>query len=90
MQSKDSQAIISRFFQALYRLKEDKKIKGKKTFTTEHDINRWNFYKLEKDITRDIFQVAWLNYLVHDYGVSAQWLLTGVGNFYSKSTGAKK
>ena len=47
---------------------------------------------LEKDPSRDIFQPAWLTYLVEDYGVSAQWLLTGVGEFYKgdkKSTGSQ-
>ncbi len=35
---------------------------------------------LEKDPSRDIFQAAWLTYLVNDYGVSATWLLTGRGD----------
>lgn len=82
MQTADSQKIVGRFFEALQRLKNDKKIRGKQTFTRAHGINRWNMLTLEKDHSRDIFQAAWLAYLVEDYGVSAQWLLTGVGDFY--------
>ena len=82
MQTEDSQKIVGRFFEALHRLKEDRKIRGKQTFTRAHGINRWNMLTLEKDHSRDIFQAAWLAYLVEDYGVSAQWLLTGVGDFY--------
>ena len=84
MQTADSQRIVRRFFEALQRLKTDRKIRGKQTFTREHEINRWNMNTLEKDPSRDIFQAAWLAYLVEDYGVSAQWLLTGRGNFYKE------
>lgn len=84
MQTKDSQAIIRRFFEALYRLKDEKVIRGKQTFTREHDINRWNMNTQEKEPKRDMFQVAWLKYLIDDYNVSARWLLTGQGSFYSK------
>ena len=79
MQTEDSQKIVSRFFQALYYLKSEKIIRGKQTFTNRHGINRWNMNTLEKDMSRDIFQPAWLSYLVDDYGVSAEWLLTGKG-----------
>ena len=92
MQTADSQIIVLRFFEALRRLKADKRIRGKQTFTRAHGINRWNMLTLEKDPSRDIFQPAWLTYLVEDYGVSAQWLLTGVGEFYKgdkKSTGSQ-
>lgn len=82
MQTTDSQKIVRRFFEALERLKADKRIRGKQTFTRAYGINRWNMLTLEKDHSRDIFQPAWLTYLVEDYGVSAQWLLTGVGEFY--------
>lgn len=84
MQTADSQRIVKRFFEALQRLKADRKIRGKQTFTREHEINRWNMNSLEKDPSRDIFQAAWLTYLVEDYNVSAQWLLTGHGNFYKE------
>ncbi len=84
MQTEDSQKIIARFFQALYHLKSIGKIRGKQTFTKEFDINRWNLNSLEKDMSRDIFQAAWLNYLVEEYDVSADWLLTGRGEIMSR------
>lgn len=84
MQNNDSQKVVLRFFEAIYRLKSDKVIRGKKTFTEKYGINRWNFNTLEKAPERDIFQAAWLTYLVRDYGVSSRWLLTGEGEFYAK------
>lgn len=83
MQTPDSQQIVTRFFQALYRLKTDKKIRGKQTFTRAHNINRWNLNTLEKNPASNIFQPAWLTYLVTEYEVSPLWLLTGKGNFYT-------
>lgn len=58
MQTEDSQKVVRRFFEALYRLKDDGKIRGKQTFTREFDINRWNLNKLEKNLASDIFQPA--------------------------------
>lgn len=84
MQTPDSQKIISRFFQALYYLKAQHIIRGKQTFTSKFEINRWNLNSLEKDMSRDIFQPAWLAYLVEEYNVSAEWLLTGRGDIMSK------
>lgn len=82
MGSNDSIVIVRRFFTAIYRLKEDKYIRGKQTFTSRYGINRWNFNSLEKHPESNIFQVAWLSYLVIDYNVSSDWLLTGNGDFY--------
>ena len=84
MQTPDSQKIISRFFQAIYYLKAQHIIRGKQTFTSKFEINRWNLNSLEKDMSRDIFQPAWLAYLVEEYNVSAEWLLTGRGDVMSK------
>ena len=84
MQNDQSQVIVTRFFEALTRLKADKLIRGTKTFTERYGINRWNFITLSREPHRDIFQAAWLGYLVTDYGVSADWLLTGKGNFYRR------
>lgn len=84
MQTEDSQKVIKRFFEALYYLKDMKIIRGKQTFTNEFGINRWNLNALEKDMSRDIFQVAWLTYIVKRYGVSSTWLLTGRGDILAK------
>ena len=86
MQTPDSQKIIKRFFEALYYLKSERIIKGKQTFTVKFKINRWNMNTLEKDMSRDMFQPAWLAYLVDDYGVSATWLLTGRGDIINRRT----
>ena len=79
MQTEDSQKVVRRFFEALQVLKRERIIRGKQTFTARYGINRWNLNSLEKDTSRDIFQPAWLSYLVKDYGVSATWLRTGEG-----------
>lgn len=84
MQNADSQKIVARFFEALAFLKEQRIIRGKQTFTRRYGINRWNLLTLEKDHTRDIFQPAWLTYLVNDYGISPRWLLTGQGEMCRK------
>lgn len=84
MQTRDSQVIVLRFFEALEVLKERKMIRGKQTFTRRYDINRWNMNTLQKHPDSDIFQPAWLTYLVRDYGISATWLLTGIGEPLTK------
>ncbi|MDD4820281.1 MAG: hypothetical protein PHD21_05555 [Flavobacteriales bacterium] len=84
MQTPESQKVIKRFFEAIYALKARGDIRGKQTFTVRYCINRWNFNTLEKEPERDIFQTAWLSFLVNDYGVSADWLLTGKGDMFKK------
>lgn len=83
MQTPQSQIIVGRFFEALRVLVELKIIRGKKTFADRYGINRWNMTTLQKDHSRDIFQVAWLQFLVRDFKVSPSWLLTGEGPFFS-------
>ncbi len=84
MQTAESQQVIKRFFEALYALKERKIIRGKQTFTNMYGINRWNMNTLEKKPEKDIFQVAWLTYLVKDFNISPQWLLTGRGDMFQR------
>ena len=83
MQSPESQIVIARFLEALQQLKDDRKIRGIQTFTTKYNINKRNLYFQKSNLESDIVQLSWFTYLVRDYGVSATWLLTGEGSFYS-------
>jgi hypothetical protein len=85
VQTEESQKIIKRFFEALYALKKQKIIHGKSAFIKRYGINSRNLWQLEQDISRDIFQVAWLANMVNDYGISAEWLLTGEGKMFNKT-----
>jgi hypothetical protein len=83
MQTLGSQKVVARFFEAVYDLKRRRVIRGKQTFTRKYGINSRNFWQLEQDKSRDMFQVDWLAHLVRDYFVSATWLLTGEGKMYT-------
>ncbi len=78
--------VVQRFFRALDVLISRGIIRGKKTFADLHNINRRNFWKIEKENRIGLFDVAWLSYLVTDYGVSATWLLTGEGSIINTNT----
>lgn len=90
MQKEDSQIIVRRFFEAIQILKGCKIIRGKGTFCKRYNVNPWNFNTLEKQPERDMFQVAWLSYLVCDYKVSSEWLLTGKGAFFAPGWDERK
>lgn len=72
--------LVGRFFSALDELRSRRLIRGKKTFCDRYGINRWNMNELQRDNTRTgLFHAEWLTFLARDYGVSADWLLTGSG-----------
>lgn len=75
-------AITRRFFLALDTLKDNKSIRGVKTFTDKYNINYWNFSTLRKEPEKRILKPEWLSYLVRDYNINPVWLLTGAGNIF--------
>ena len=84
MNTPDSIAVVNRFYEAIARLKDDKKIRGLKTFSHRYGINDRNIWLQRREPERNIFQPAWLSYMVRDYAVSATWLLLGEGEFYDQ------
>lgn len=83
--TKEGEEITLRFFESLEFLKHDGKIRGIKTFTRKHNINYWNILTLKKEPSKRFLKCEYLAYLVEDYGISADWLLTGRGNILLKS-----
>lgn len=85
--SLEGEAITKRFFEAIDMLRAAKVIRGLKTFTDSRDINRWNLITVRNNPSTSVLKPEWLAFLVIDYGVSAQWLLTGRGGVFSKIGG---
>jgi len=80
--SKEGVAITKRFFQAIDMLQMQHTIRGLQTFTREHGLNRWNMITLKESPDIRVLKPECLAYLVQDYDVSAEWLLTGVGPMF--------
>lgn len=80
--NKDGQAITERFFQTIELLKQLKKIRGLNTYTKKYGINRWNLITVRNQPEISVLKPEWLVPLVRDFGVSAEWLLTGQGSIY--------
>lgn len=80
--SEEGMAVTARFFKALGYLKDARRIRGIQTFTKKYNINRWNLYTVRDNSERSILKPEWCTYLVRDYGISAEWLLTGEGSVF--------
>lgn len=76
--------IISRFADAISRLKDDKVIRGMKTISDMYDINRALMVMACKypEKHSGSFHVDWLAYLVRDFKVNPHFLLLGEQPFY--------
>lgn len=74
--------ITQRFYLALELIKEQKRIRGLKTFSEKYGINYWSFKSRSKHRIR--INQEWLTFLVRDYDVSASWLLIGEGQVFTK------
>lgn len=81
----ESTLISKRFLECLSRLKADGRITGVYQFCERYGINRRNLSQLYKDPSRQIFKPSWLYFLVRDFGISADYLLTGRGSVYMVS-----
>lgn len=79
-----NEVIVNRFFQALDYLKQENKIRGVQTITARYGIDRRNLLKVRNEPEIRTVKVSWLAYLVSDYNVSADWLLTGKGNILNE------
>lgn len=82
MTQEEQNMIVARFFEALAWLKESRQIRGVKTFTDRYGIHRRSLQRLQKNPGTNDFKAAWLTYLVTDFGISADWLLTGEGQMH--------
>lgn len=71
--------MVARFFECIEHLKQTGRISGRADFCNRYNINRRNLWKLERNPQSDIFKAEWLAILAIDFGISADWLVTGRG-----------
>lgn len=83
--SEDGIMVTKRFFEAIEFLKQNKTIRGLGTFTRNHGINKWNLITVRKQPECSVLKPELLAWLVVDYGISAEWLLTGNGKILAKT-----
>lgn len=83
--SEEGIKITKRFFEAIDYLKKEKTIRGLKTFTKKHGINYWNLVTVRNHPDRSVLKPEILSWVVIDYGISAEWLLTGKGKISSQT-----
>jgi len=74
--SKDTLAIMERFYQALDLCKANKLIKSITAFCNDNNIDKRHFYAQRKDLNKGFFEVSWLIPLVKECGISSLWLLS--------------
>lgn len=77
-----SKQIMERFYSALDAIIAKKDIRGVATYCRLNEIDRRNFIAQRKDPERGWFQLSWLQPMVKEYGINAEWLLTGMGRMF--------
>lgn len=78
--SSEGAAITKRFFHAIDVLIVQRKMRGLNTFAQMYNINYWNLCTLRKEPERRLLKAEYVAFLVRDFGVSATYILLGVGN----------
>lgn len=84
--SVQTQGVQRRFFEAIDLLVAQGKLAGLQTFCDEHGLHRAKYSNLrsglrktEHDSRYRLIDIDALIYIVKNYGIGAEWLLTGNG-----------
>lgn len=74
--------IVGRFFAALGWLKETRRIRGLQTFARSCGVDRRSLRRIQAEPEKYSLKVGWVVHLVREYGIKADWLLTGEGQMH--------
>ena len=86
--SPTTRAVQRRFFDALASIQESGGIVGLQTFCNRYGLNRTKYSRVRTSLANDTtgryhhIDMDALAYIVADYNVNAEWLLTGHGDMF--------
>ena len=83
--TKTSLEINERFFEAIDLLKRKRILGGLNGFAKKYHVVLGNLYTI-KSQKGGAIKAEYLHYLVRDYGISAEWLLTGEGDVFKQTS----
>lgn len=84
MNNPESIKIIDRFYEALNMMISQGALKSKRRFAISHDIEYTSFSRCETEQVSDRFQLIWITYLITDYPISLDWIMTGRGGMLTR------
>lgn len=84
MNNPESIQIIDRFYKAINMLIDNGALKSKREFALTYKIEYTSFSRCEHEQESDRFQLSWISYLVTNYPVSLEWIMTGKGGMLTR------
>lgn len=82
--SQDTLNVMERFYAALEACKRLKVINSVSEYCEKNNIESAALYRQRKHRERGLFEIGWAVPLIRDCGVSARWLMTGVGSMFAQ------
>lgn len=82
--SEETIAIMQRYFYALERCIELRLLKNMSWYCETYRIDKRHLYAQRADMSKGYFEVGWMVSLIEGCSVSPFWLMTGVGDMFSR------
>ena len=84
MVSAEGQKITARFFEAVDALISMGRLRGLQTLSKEIGVEGGNMRKLKRQPDTYILKPEYIRHIVIEYGVSANWVITGSGKMLNQ------
>lgn len=82
--SQDTLDVMERFYVALEACKQNNVINSVAEYCEKNNIESAALYRQRKHREKGLFEIGWAVPLIRNCGVSARWLMTGVGSMFAQ------